>query len=338
MRIKQQESFWRSRPVLVTGCTGILGSWLTIALVERGAEVVGLIRDLVPKSNLNWSGFQQRITVVRGDVTDFNTIERALNEYEIDTCFHLAAQTIVTIANRSPLSTFESNIRGTWTVLEAARQSKTLKRLVLASTDKVYGDQEKLPYVESQPLQGIYSYDISKVCADLLAQSYYSTFELPVAITRCGNLYGGGDLNFNRIVPGTIRSVIFDESPIIRSDGTPVRDYFYVEDAVEAYIHLAENMDRDEIKGEAFNFSSGTPISVLNLVEKIIEISEKRNIKPIILAEKTEKEIKNQFLSCEKAEQRLNWRSAYSLDEGLAKTYKWYEEFFWSQENERTEE
>src|SRR3989304_8809046 len=219
------EGYWKNKNVFVTGCTGILGSWLTIKLVKEGANVVGLIRDLVPKSNLNWSGFNNQINIVRGSVTDYEMVLRSLNEYEIDTCFHLAAQTIVTIANRSPLSTFESNIKGTWVLLEAIRQTKTMERVVIASSDKAYGEQEILPYTENHPLKGSYPYDASKVCADLLSQSYYYTYGLPIGIARCGNIYGGGDLNFNRIVPGTIRSVLHHESPIIRSDGQYVPHY-----------------------------------------------------------------------------------------------------------------
>jgi CDP-glucose 4,6-dehydratase len=320
--------YWKNKRVFVTGCTGILGSWLTIRLVEEGAEVVGLIRDLVPKSNLNWSGFHNQINIVRGSVTEYEVIERAFNEYEVDTCFHLAAQTIVGIANNSPLSTFESNIKGTWTLLEAARRVGRLERIVIASTDKAYGDQDILPYTEEAPLKGLYPYDVSKSCADLLAQSYAHTYQLPIGITRCGNLYGGGDLNFNRIIPGTIRSVVMDENPVIRSDGSPIRDYFYVKDAVDAYLILAQSLDRNEVRGQAFNFSSETPVSALNIVSQIIAISGKNHLKPNILGKKLEGEIIHQFLSSQKARDLLSWKPRYSLEEGLTESIQWYKNFF----------
>jgi len=217
------KDFWKERNVFLTGCTGLLGSHLTQMLVDQRANVVGLVRDMVPKSNLIQSGVYDRINIVRGCVEDFFTIERALNEYEIDTVFHLAAQTIVGIANRNPLSTFESNIKGTWRVLEACRRVPIVNRIVVASSDKAYGEQEELPYEETSPLQGSHPYDVSKSCADLIAYAYYKTYKLPVCITRCGNFYGPGDLNFNRIVPGTMRSVLNNESPVIRSDGTFIR-------------------------------------------------------------------------------------------------------------------
>ena len=320
------DKFWKDRNVFVTGCTGLLGSWLTKTLVEDGANVTGLIRDLVPKSNLNWSGFNDKINIIRGEVEDYFLLQRVINEYEIDTVFHLAAQTIVTIANRNPISTFESNIKGTWNVLEACRGAPLVKRIIVASSDKAYGDQEKLPYDENTPLEGTHPYDVSKSCADLLCRTYFETYKLPVCITRCGNFYGGGDLNFNRIVPGTIHSVLNKEAPIIRSDGSLVRDYFYIEDGVEAYLLLAKEMEKLEIKGEAFNFSNEIQVTVLELVEKILQIM-KSNLKPKILKETTN-EIKHQYLSAKKAREILKWKPKYTLDEGLRRTIKWYEDFF----------
>lgn len=325
-RLKMSNKFWRNRNVFVTGCTGLLGSWLTKALVERDANVTGLIRDLVPKSNLNWSGFNDKINIVRGEIEDYFLLERALNEYEIDTVFHLAAQTIITIANRSPISTFEANIKGTWNILEACRKAPLVKRIIAASSDKAYGDQEKLPYDENAPLEGRHPYDVSKSCTDLLCRAYFETYKSPVCVTRCGNFYGGGDLNFNRIVPGTIRAVLNNERPIIRSDGTLIRDYFYIEDAVEAYLLLAEKIEELGVQGEAFNFSNEIQVAVLELVEKILKIM-KSNLKPKILKEATN-EIKHQYLSAEKARRILNWRPKYTLEEGLRRTIKWYVEFF----------
>lgn len=323
------DTYWRHKNVFITGCTGILGSWLTILLVEKGANAIGLIRDLVPKSNLNWSGFHTRINVVRGTLSDYELLLRTLNEYEVDTIFHLAAQTIVTIANRSPLSTFESNIKGTWNLLEAARQTATVQRLVVASSDKAYGEHDQLPYQEDFSLQGRHPYDVSKSCVDLIAQSYYHTYRMPIGIARCGNIYGGGDLNFNRVIPGTIRSLYYDELPIIRSDGSPERDYIYVKDAVNAYLTLARSLDRDEFRGEAFNFSNEQPITVLDLVQKIIKIYGKTNCLPKIIGKgKSKGEIQRQFLSSKKARKLLKWKTAYSMEEGLRETIDWYRAFF----------
>lgn len=321
------KEFWKDRNVFITGCTGLLGSHLTQMLVEKKANVVGLIRDLVPKSNLVQTGIHDRINIVRGCVEDFYTIERTINEYEIDTVFHLAAQTIVGIANRNPLSTFESNIKGTWCVLEACRRAPTVKRMVIASSDKAYGDQNKLPYEETAPLLGAHPYDVSKSCTDLISLMYNNTYELPVCVTRCGNFYGPGDLNFNRIVPGTIRSVLNDEAPTIRSDGTYIRDYFYVKDGALAYLYLAEKMDDSKIHGESFNFSNEIQISVLELTNKILKIMNRKDLKPIIL-NKAKNEIKHQYLSAKKARKILGWKPKYSLDDGLKETVKWYKEFF----------
>lgn len=319
--------YWRDRNVLVTGCTGLLGSHLTGMLVDRGANVVGLVRDMVPKSNLIQTGVFDKINVVRGSVEDFFTVERALNEYEIDTVFHLAAQTIVGIANRNPLSTFESNIKGSWCVLEACRRVPTVKKIVMASSDKAYGDQEKLPYDETSPLQGSHPYDVSKSCADLLANTYYDTYKLPVCVTRCGNFYGPGDLNFNRIVPGTIRSVLKGETPTIRSDGTYVRDYFYVKDGALAYIHLAEKMGDPKIHGEAFNFSNELQITVLELTEKILKLMGRTDLKPVVLNQAVN-EIKHQYLSAKKARKMLGWKPEYDIDDALKETIAWYQELF----------
>lgn len=318
--------YWRNRNVLVTGCTGLLGSHLTGMLVDQGANVVGLVRDMVPKSNLIQTGIYDKINIVRGCVEDFFTVERALNEYEVDTVFHLAAQTIVGIANRNPLSTFESNIKGTWCVLEACRRVPTVKRIVMASSDKAYGDQEKLPYDETSPLKGSHPYDVSKSCADLIAYAYYETYKLPVCITRCGNFYGAGDLNFNRIVPGTIRSVLNNEPPTIRSDGTFIRDYFYVKDAALAYLHLAEKMEDPKIHGEAFNFSNELQVSVLELTSKILKLMSRTDLEPVILNQATN-EIKHQYLSAKKARELLGWKPKYNLDDALKETIEWYTEF-----------
>lgn len=318
--------FWQDRSVLVTGCTGLLGSWLVAELVERGARVTGLIRDLVPKSRLYTAKWDEKINVVRGGVEDLATLERAINEYEIDTVFHLAAQTIVGVANREPLGTFEANIKGTWNLLEACRRVGKVSRIIIASSDKAYGDQLILPYDEKTPLQGEHPYDVSKSCADLISRTYYISYGLPVCITRCGNFYGGGDLNFNRIVPDTIRSTLRDKPVTIRSDGSYIRDYFYVKDGALAYLHLAEQMDRQEVLGEAFNFSNELQITVLGIVQTILALMGKNHLQPIILNE-AKNEIKHQYLSAKKARNLLNWQPQYTLEDGLKETIEWYRDF-----------
>ena len=329
-----EHNYWKDRNVFVTGCTGLLGSWLTEALYRRGANVVGLIRDLVPRSNLAKLGCWERINVVRGDVADYAVLERALNEYEVETVFHLAAQTIVTIANRAALSTFESNIKGTWNLLEACRHVSTVKRVVVASSDKAYGDQDKLPYDETTPLEGRHPYDVSKSCSDLIAQAYFKTYALPVAIARCGNLYGGGDLNWNRIVPGTIRSVECGERPVIRSDGTFIRDYFYILDAVEGYLLLAEKAAEKGIAGQGFNFSDERQTTVLELVKLILRLMRKEKLQPDVRNE-ARGEIRRQYLSAAKARKLLGWKPLYTLEKGLGGTIAWYREFFAEEERRR---
>jgi len=319
-------SHWKNRNVFVTGCTGLLGSSLTRHLVEQGANVVGLVRDGVPRSLLAQEGVLQKISVVHGALEDYTLLERALNEYEIEVVFHLAAQTIVGTANRSPLSTFEANIKGTWQLLEAARRVPTVKRVLFASSDKAYGDHEVLPYQEDAPLIGRHPYDVSKSCSDLIAQSYHHTYGMNVCITRCGNLYGPGDLNFNRLIPGTIRSLLNDEKPVIRSDGSYIRDYFFVEDGVEAYLHLAEAMDRMDIGGHAFNFSNELQITVLDLVNRLTQLMGRTDLAPVVLNQATG-EIKHQYLSAEKARTMLDWHPRYTVEEGLNHTIAWYRNF-----------
>ncbi|NMA65037.1 MAG: NAD-dependent epimerase/dehydratase family protein [Clostridiaceae bacterium] len=318
-------SFWKNKNVFITGCIGFLGSYLAKELVNKGANVTGLVRDLIPFSNLYKGEEHNKINFVFGQLEDINLLERALGEYEIDTVFHIAAQAIVGVANRNPLATFETNIRGTWNLLEAARRSPIIKRIIVASSDKAYGDQEILPYDESMPLCGKHPYDVSKSCADLISQAYHKTYGLPVCITRCGNLYGGGDLNFNRIIPQTIRSILNGEEPVIRSDGTFIRDYFYVEDAVTAYMLLAERMIDLKIEGEAFNFSNEIQLTVLELVNKILALMES-DLKPVILNQGTN-EIRHQYLSAKKARDILKWKPVYTIEEGLKKTIAWYREF-----------
>jgi CDP-glucose 4,6-dehydratase len=319
--------FWLDRPTFVTGGTGLVGNWLVQRLIAAGADIVCLVRDWVPQSELIRSGLLERIKVVRGDVKDRDVLERTLGEYEIDTVIHLAAQTIVTIANRNPISTFETNILGTWNLLEACRRSPRVKQVVIASSDKAYGDQEVLPYDEKTPLQGQHPYDVSKSAADLIAKTYAVSFDLPLAITRCGNFYGGGDLNWNRIVPGTIRSILRGQRPIIRSDGNYVRDYFYVEDGAAAYMLLAEKLaGHPYLYGEAFNFSYGKQMTVLELTKHILNIMDS-NLEPEILNE-ADNEIRKQLLNADKARNILKWSPLFTLEQGLDKTIAWYRKFF----------
>lgn len=322
-----KRAFWLDRPTFVTGGTGLVGSWLVRRLVASGADVVCLVRDWVPQSELVRTGTLDHIKVVRGDIRDRETLERVLGEYEIDTVIHLAAQTIVTIANRNPISTFESNITGTWNLLEASRRSPKVKQIVVASSDKAYGDQEKLPYDESTSLQGQHPYDVSKSCADLIAHTYAVSYGLPVAITRCGNFYGGGDLNWNRIIPGTIRSVLRGQRPIIRSDGKYIRDYFYVEDGAAAYMLLAEQLAaKPELRGEAFNFSNEIQMTVSEIVDKILKLMD--SALQAEIRNEVNNEILHQYLSAEKARSQLGWSPLFTLDEGLARTIEWHKNFF----------
>ena len=316
---------WRRRRVFVTGATGLLGSALVEELVGLGAEVTCLVRDWLPSSRLLQSGSASRANIVGGDLQDLELLVRALNEHEIDSVFHLGAQTIVGTAHRSPLSTFESNIRGTWNVLEACRlNARLVQRVVVASSDKAYGEHERLPYRESTPLQGRFPYDASKSCADLIALSYFHSYRTPVAVTRCGNLWGAGDLNFNRLIPGTIRSALLGESPIIRSDGSYRRDYFFVRDAVNAYLTLAEQMVEGRFAGEAFNFGNEQPYTVLEVVDLVLRGMGRTDLTPTILNEASG-EILNQYLDCTKARNMLGWAPRFSFETGLAETVPWYE-------------
>jgi CDP-glucose 4,6-dehydratase len=325
--LELNRAFWLDRPTFVTGGTGLVGSWLVKRLIEAGADVVCLVRDWVPQSEMVRKGWIEQVKVVRGDIRDREVLERTLGEFEIDTVIHLAAQTIVTIANRNPISTFETNIAGTWNLLEACRRSPRVQQIVVASSDKAYGDQEVLPYDESTPLQGQHPYDVSKSAADLIAYTYAKSFDLPVAITRCGNFYGGGDLNWNRIIPGTIRSILRGQRPVIRSDGEYIRDYFYVEDGAAAYMLLAEQLAaRPELKGQAFNFSNEIQVSVREIVNRILKVMNSQ-LSPEIRNE-VSNEIRHQYLSAEKARRELQWKPMFDLDEGLQRTIDWYRNFF----------
>jgi CDP-glucose 4,6-dehydratase len=320
-------NYWKAKNVLVTGCTGLLGTHLCELLIDRGAKVVGLVRDHVPKSRLFTEELNQKMTLLNGPVENYGLLERAINEYEIDTVFHLAAQTIVGTANKNPLHTFDANIRGAWNLLEACRRNTGVRRIVVASSDKAYGQHEHLPYKEDAPLQGRHPYDVSKSCADLIGQMYHHTYGLPVCVTRCGNFFGPGDLNFNRLVPGTILSALQGARPVIRSDGTYIRDYLYVKDGAEAYLFLARKMDETAIHGEAFNFSNELQLTVIELVNKILGLMGQSNLQPEIKNEAS-KEIRHQYLSTQKVRELLGWRPQYQLDQALRETIDWYRQQF----------
>ena len=318
-------TFWSGKRVLVTGATGLVGSWLTKALVAGGAHVVALICDLDPQSELLRSGTLGRVVSVSGRLEDRSAVERAVNEHAVDTIFHLGAQTLVGTAFRSPVATFESNVQGTWNVLEAARlHAGLVARVIVASSDKAYGDQPDLPYREDMPLEGRSPYDASKSCTDLLSQCYATSYGLPVAIARCGNIYGGGDLNWSRIVPGTTRSILRGEQPVIRSDGTLVRDYLHVDDVVDAYLLLGEALTASSVAGEAFNFSDESPLSVLEMYEAVCSAVAGRHVEPEIQGH-APGEIATQHLSAAKAREQLGWKAQVALDDGLSRTAQWYE-------------
>ena len=308
--------------MLVTGATGLVGGWLVKRLLASGAEVVCLVRDWVPQSEIVSSGLIEKVRSVRGDVTDQALLERILGEYEVLTVFHLAAQTIVPVANRNPVATFETNVAGTWALLEACRRSPRVAQVVVASSDKAYGDQDKLPYDESTPLQGRHPYDVSKSAADLIAQSYATTYGLPVGITRCGNFYGGGDLNWSRLVPGTIRSVLRGQRPIIRSDGKFVRDYFYVEDGAAAYTFMAEQLAANpDLRGCALNFSNEEPLTVLEMVARLLRAMGS-DLEPEVLGE-AGNEIRDQYLSAARA-RAMGWEPLFGMEDALERTVGWY--------------
>lgn len=318
---------WQGRRILVTGATGMIGSWLVKAALERGAYVVALVLDDDPQSELYRSEDIRRVSVVNGSLEDFRALERAINQHEVETVFHLGAQTLVGAAYRFPLATFEANIRGTYNLLEACRiHSGLVRRVVVASSDKAYGEQPTLPYTEDMRLDGRHPYEVSKSCADMIAQSYYHTYRLPVAIVRCGNVYGGGDLNWSRIVPGTIRSLLQGERPVLRSDGTYVRDYLYVHDAAEAYVRLAENLDDDRIRGQALNFGTECRVTVLELVQKIQKLMHCEHLPPVICNDACG-EIRSQYLSFAKARRLLGWNPRFSLEQGLHEAVDWYRQF-----------
>jgi len=320
-------NFWRGRPVFLTGASGLLGGWMLESLLSAEAEVIALVRDQVPHCIAVRDRLLERTTVVQGSLSDADLLRRTMAEYSIDTVLHLGAQTLVGVAKRDPVSTLEANIRGTWNMLEAARQTG-VKQFLFASSDKAYGASENLPYLETHAREGKYPYDVSKSCGDLLCGMYAATYQLPVAVVRCGNLFGGGDLNFSRTIPGLVQATVRDEQFVIRSDGKFVRDFLYVKDAVEAYLLLAEKLSEDRsLAGEAFNFSLEIRLTVLDLVHRVLRMMGREDLEPII-QNIASAEIREQYMSAEKARTRLGWKPKYGLDDGLVETIEWYRAFF----------
>jgi CDP-glucose 4,6-dehydratase len=319
-------NYWQGKRLFITGCSGLLGSWLTAELIRKGASVLGLIHSDPSSSLLAYMGTIEHIESVQGDIRDFALITKILVENPVDIIFHLAAQTQVGVANRDPMTTFDTNIKGTWTLLEAARCQPHPPGLVIASSDKAYGEQPGLPYREETPLLGQHPYDVSKACADLIARTYAHSYGLPVAIARCANLYGGGDLNWRRIVPGTIRSVLRGERPVVRSDGTAKRNYIFVQDAVRGYLTLGQNLHRPDVCGEAFNFGVEAATTALDMIQTIISLSPRPYLQPIVLNE-AQNEIQEQHLCSRKARKTLDWQPRYSLENGLHETISWYKRY-----------
>ena len=320
-------AFWENRRVFVTGATGMIGSWLVKRLLGLNSFVVALVLDADPQSELFRSGDIQRVTVVNGRLEDLGALQRAIAQNEIETVFHLGAQTQVGVGYHAPWITMESNVRGSYNLMEACRlQREPIEQIIIASSDKAYGDSEILPYTEEMPLQGRHPYDVSKSCTDIIAQAYAHTYGLPIAIARCGNVYGGADLNWNRIVPGTVRSLMCEEQPVIRSDGKFVRDYIYQKDVVNAYLVLAERFKDLQLVGQGFNFSTESWVKVEEIVSSIQKIMKKTQLKPIVLNE-AKAEIKDQSLSSRKARAMLGWKHEYLLESGLRETIAWYKSF-----------
>jgi len=333
LEVKTASGFWEGRSVFVTGGTGLVGSWLVKKLLAARAQIVLLVKDTNPQSEISRSGDIDKVAITYGSLEDFGALESAINLHDVDTVFHLGAQTQTKVAHRYPLGTFESNIRGTYNLLEACRiHASLVQRVIIASTDKAYGTQKNLPYTETTQLDARHSYDVSKSCADLLAQAYVHTYRLPVGITRFGNVYGGGDWNLNRIVPGTIINLARSKPPVIRSDGTPLRDYIYVEDVAEGYLRLAEKLDDPAVTGQAFNFSNEKPVSVREIVTSIRKLMGREDLEPLIQNVATA-EIAQQFLDATKAKKLLGWQPRFTLEEGLKKTIDWYLAFLASRDS-----
>lgn len=313
------------KTVVVTGGSGFVGANLTKRLVSEGARVIVVERDRVSPNSLDVFTLREKVDVVTGSVDDLALMERIINEFQPEFVFHLAAQALVNAANRSPVSTFEANIRGTYMLLEACRRTDQPPTVVVASSDKAYGSHDTLPYTEDFPLQGAFPYDVSKSCTDLIARSYALTYKMPVAVTRSANIYGPGDLNLSRIIPGTIVSILRGERPIVRSDGTPVREFIHVDDVVDGYLTVAASIGK--ASGQAYNFGSDQPVQILELVNEMLAAADRNDLEPdILLDRKIEREIDAQYLSGAKIANDLEWRPKIDLKTGLKTSFDWYRE------------
>lgn len=319
-----RENFWKEKNVFLTGATGLVGSHIAKELIKYNANVIALLRSKNPSSYFFREGCDKKTTIVYGDLKDFDKISDIITRYEIESIIHLGAQPIVGTALVNPRETFRTNIDGTVNILESARKSTSIKEIIIASSDKSYGKSSTLPYTEDMPLKGTSPYDVSKSCADLISLSFAETYDLPVVVTRCGNIYGAGDLNFNRIVPGAIKAALTDSVLEIRSDGKMVREYTYIKDIVNGYLMLAENIEKT--KGQAFNLGSGERYTVIEVVDKVSKIIGKK-IKTKIL-NTAKNEIPEQYLSSEKIKILLGWKCNYDFEAGLSETFPWYADFF----------
>lgn len=318
-------SRWGGARVLFTGAQGFIGSWVAERLLDEGAEVFVLDRPAVELSRYRLRGLHERCEAVPAALSDLASLRTAIERGGVDTVFHLAASAIVGSAAVSPLDTYEVNVRGTWNLLEACRTAgEPPARVVVASTDKAYGAHEQLPYREDHALQPRYPYDASKACADLIARSYAHTFGLPVAVTRFANVFGGGDFNFSRLVPGAIKALLAGKPPVIRSSGLMERDFLYAEDAVTAYLTVAASLDRPELHGRAWNAGIGQAVTVLEVVEQLIEIAGV-DLEPDVRGEGTPHgELSRQWLDCGAISKQLDWAPQWDLRRGLRATYEWY--------------
>jgi len=317
-----QRKFWKGKRVLITGYEGFLGSNLTKCLLKLKAEISGLDIVTKRKKTILTRKELRAINIVKGSVEDLALVNRIVKKERIEIVFHLAAEALVGDCLKEPLKGFSTNIKGTWNILESARLNKSIKAIIVASSDKAYGSHSNLPYRETAALSGMHPYDVSKSCADLITHAYYHTYRVPVVITRCGNIFGPGDFNFSRIIPDCFRSIVKNKVLAIRSDGKFIRDYVYVDDIVNGYIALAEKMRALKLYGEAFNFSDENPISVLNLVKKVYRISGKKPNHKVL--NKAKYEIKKQYLSSRKARKILGWKPKNNLDQALRETFNWY--------------
>lgn len=333
-----KRSGWKESRVFITGVDGFVGSHLAKRFLSLGASVGGVLHKPVQEGEsglLVW-GIADRVKTYIGDIANERFVEYALNDFNPHWIFHLAAQSIVTKAQRSPFLTYETNIKGTYSLLCSASILKELQGIILASSDKAYGESSELPYTEKTPLRGGSIYDTSKACGDLIASSAAKSFDLQLCITRCANIYGPGDLHFSRIVPDTVKAVVKGEHPVIRGSGLHERDFIYVDDAIAAYVFLAEYMQKNKVRGEGFNIGNEKSFRIADLVQMILDIGDSEGKKVIILGKETPAEITKQSMDATKARTYLGWNPQVPLAEGLKRTIDWYRGYFARKEKNGT--